>query len=738
MRLSVSVLMAVVVAAVLVAQSPNPQQPTFRTAINFVRVDVYPTANGQPVADLGKADFEVLEDGVSQTVDTFEHIVVRPRDIAAERVEPRSLRESNQMAGDARNRLFVVFLDTYHVTETSVSHDGTFRMAGSTTGRVPQKPFPLGTARIDRALTNFLDRTIGRDDLFAVLTPELDVEQLSFTRRPDNFADLVSNVWGRRFSWDDLDPEEERWAICYIPDCPYHCYDGILLDMVRRRREARTLDVLRRLVIRLGELREERKAVLLVSEGWVRYRPDRQLARPLARVCSPGCPPEVPQGKGIYVGTDGKLKAGTDPRTYMTVDWQQCESARSTIAHTDNDVTYRQLMDEANRTNTSFYPVDPRGLAVFATPMDYKDLPQTPTNMTTLPVDKALLADATDMRERLETLRNLATATDGSMTETNDLKGGLKKIADDLSDYYLLGYYSTNAKADGTFRKITVRVKRPGVAVRARRGYLAATEAEVAARRAVAAALDPELATRESALASLGAIRSDRPLHMAAGLAWQASGAGAQPRPVVWVVGELDVSAVREMEWSAGGEASVTLMAPNGQPVATEQATVSPAARTFLLHLQRALAPGEYLVRTRVHGRSGSGVDASEQVRVTVPDARAKSASTLGQPLLFRRGPFTGPGFQPTADLRFRRAERLRVDIPLGGPAELISARLLDRKGQPLSIPVTTGQRDEGGLRFASAEIALAPLALGDYLIEVSARRGDREEKVLTAFRIVL
>jgi len=751
MRPSVAVLLAVIVATALAAQAPAlserrrtrvegpsaPQQPTFRAGINFVRVDAYPTVDGKPVADLVRNDFEILEDGAPQRVDSFEHIVVQPGDITAERVEPRNLREANQMAADARNRLFVLFLDTYHVTEMSVSHDGSIWAPGSTTKPPMPKSGPLGTTRIDRALVSFLDRAVGANDLFAVLTPELDVEQLSFTRRPQNFEALVSNVWGRRFDWMDLDPEENRWGICYPPDCEFHCYDGILPDMVRRHREARTLDVLRRLVTRLGELREERKAVLLVSEGWARYRPDQQLAKPLARVCSRGCPAEAPQGKGIYVGTDGKLHAGTDPRTYMTVDWQQCESARSTIAHTDNDMMYRQLMDEANRTNTSFYPIDPRGLAVFGTPMDYKDLPQTPSNLTTLPADKNLLADSTDMRERLEALRSLATATDGRMTETNDMTGGLKKIADDLSDYYLLGYYSTNAKADGTFRKITVRVKRPGVTVRARRGYLAPTEAELAARRAAAAAMDPEVVSREGALASLGVIRSGRPFHLAAGVAWQTAVGAQAARQVVWVAGDLDVAAAREVAWSSGAEASIAVMSGDGRTVATGQASLSATARGFVLYLPAQLIAGEYLVRAKVQGRIGGGAEASEQVRIAVPAASDGAAAILGQPLVFRRGPFSGPGFQPTADLRFRRAERVRLDVPLSVTADSVSARVLDRKGQALAVPAAIAQREDNGLRLASAEVALAPLAPGDYLIEVCARRSDRQEKMLAAIRIV-
>jgi len=42
----------------------DAQTPTFRTEANYVRVDVYPTANGAPVVDLRQEDFEVLEDGV--------------------------------------------------------------------------------------------------------------------------------------------------------------------------------------------------------------------------------------------------------------------------------------------------------------------------------------------------------------------------------------------------------------------------------------------------------------------------------------------------------------------------------------------------------------------------------------------------------------------------------------------------------------------------------------------------
>src|SRR5690349_24642850 len=66
-------------AAALIAQSgtaapPQDQQPrpSFRTEANFILVDAYPTHDGQPVLDLTAEDFEVVEDGRAQAVQTFE------------------------------------------------------------------------------------------------------------------------------------------------------------------------------------------------------------------------------------------------------------------------------------------------------------------------------------------------------------------------------------------------------------------------------------------------------------------------------------------------------------------------------------------------------------------------------------------------------------------------------------------------------------------------------------------
>ena len=74
-RVSLVLGLASVALAFPAAQQPAP--PTFRTGANYVRVDVYPTRNDMPVTDLRREEFEVLDDKVPQTIDEFEHVVVR-------------------------------------------------------------------------------------------------------------------------------------------------------------------------------------------------------------------------------------------------------------------------------------------------------------------------------------------------------------------------------------------------------------------------------------------------------------------------------------------------------------------------------------------------------------------------------------------------------------------------------------------------------------------------------------
>ena len=73
---------------------------------------------------------------------------------------------------------------------------------------------------------------------------------------------------------------------------------------------------------------------------------------------------------------------------------------------------------------------------------------------------------------------------------------------------------------------------------------------------------------------------------------------------------------------------------------------------------------------------------------MTVPSPPRRDGCHGGTRALLRRGPFSGAGWQPAGDLRFRRQERVRVEIPVLGAFTASATRLLDRNGNRLDIPV--------------------------------------------------
>jgi VWFA-related protein len=124
------------------------------------------------------------------------------------------------------------------------------------------------------------------------------------------------------------------------------------------------------------------------------------------------------------------------------------------------DIDLHRLMQEltlsANRANATIYTVDPRGLAGV--------------------VDAGTYVDQSEWRTYLQkttsTLRYMAEETGGfAVVNTNDLVGELKKIDAEISDYYVLGYYSSNPDPMKRTRRLAVTVDRPGITVASRRAY---------------------------------------------------------------------------------------------------------------------------------------------------------------------------------------------------------------------------------------------------------------------------
>ena len=668
---------AVAAAAVLAAQD-QPPRPTFRTEANYVRVDAYPTKDGAPVADLTQNDFEVLENGVAQRIEQFEHISIRGSIPQEMRREPGSVAESREALQNPRARVFVIFLDTGHV-DVGGSHN------------------------IRQPLVDALNKLIGEDDLFAVMTPDMSALDLAFARRTTSIEGYLARHWdwGERDKLIPTDPVERDYESCF----GVQSQSAFTRELIARRREKRTIDALQDLVRYLRGAREERKAVITITDGWLLYGPNSQLENVV---------PAAAPGIQINPGT-GKLQPGNG-NIANTIPTDKCMQDVMFLSHIDDQSEFRDILNEANYANTAFYPLDPRGLAVFDSPI---------TAPLPLNVDNAQL------QSRMNSLRTLAENTDGlAMVNSNDLAGSFRKIVNDLSSYYLLGYYS-NGKLDGRFHTITVRVKRPGVSVRARHGYLASTPGAAAATAAAAAAAKPaplegDAAFAAAALMSLGTYAREVPLRVQAATGWKATDPGT---PFVAVEGELSASREFEDMWKAGAAVTIELATEDGPSLASTRVTLAPGSRTFRAALVAAqpFAPGNYVVRTSARP-TDSTLPTRDTLKLNVPHA----PQTTGL-IWIRRGPSTANRETPTADARFRRSEQVKVEVPTKSNQDA-SARLLDRTGKALAVPVTTALRDDAdGSRWTSAQLALAPLAVGDYVIDVA----DGNNHTFAAFKVI-
>ena len=269
-----------------------------------------------------------------------------------------------------------------------------------------------------------------------------------------------------------------------------------------------------------------------------------------------------------------------------------------------------------------------------------------------------------------------------------------------------------------------MRVKRPGVRVRARRGYRARTAAEVAAAAEAsvsAGTVRPDVLSAFSAIAASNS-RSTFTIKPAAWVPREGSGGAS-----VWVVGELEFRTRREPAWAGGASADVLVLAADGRRVGSAEVDISANQGSFGVKVATIgpLAAGDYAVRVRLRGR---GAETSDTTSVTIP----REASAMGEALMWRRGTSTGPHNMRTSYPRFQRSERLRLE--LATDASEATAKLLDRSGKVMQVPVQVSERADAaeGIRWIVADVTLAPLATGDYAVEVTAGGAVR----VTGFRV--
>lgn len=122
----------------------------------------------------------------------------------------------------------------------------------------------------------------------------------------------------------------------------------------------------------------------------------------------------------------------------------------------DNQASLEKTTNAAERANVSIYPIDARGLVASAPAGDASSASSRGTSALT---GAQMQSQRDTFNDSQETLSTLAYDTGGKLyVDDNDLALGMEKARDDIASYYIIGYYSTNIKMDGKYRRVEVRL----------------------------------------------------------------------------------------------------------------------------------------------------------------------------------------------------------------------------------------------------------------------------------------
>ena len=466
-------------AAVVPSAQQSPA-PVFGEKVEVASVDVLVLNKaGDPVGGLTQQDFTVKEDGVAQTVTSFEAIGFAESEASAAGSE--RFISSNSVDRVRPERAFLVIYDDVHMTTLGA------RLAEREFEKLVEGLAPgdvltvLSTARRATWTTRLPE---GRDELLAFargvkglkamdLTParisDWEAMQIYYARDP-SILGMVARRYFENGLIAEMPPPPSESTSRRELDVPYG------LPMIRAKaqqmyREAAvnavaSLDVMKRAVAALGTQRG-RKAVLVLSEGFV------------------------------------------------------YDSTRT---------EFKELVRGAREANAVLYFFDARGSSGPNAPDNEAE------NWRTLE-ERDISATVNNFAHDSEGAESVALDTGGRVFKGTDQLGtAMLKVVRESRTYYLLGYVSSNPKRDGKFRSIQVSVARPGVEVRARKGYYAPRNTEES-KPVPADKVDPRV---RAGLDS--PFDSDKiPIRMAS----YVLGNGPSGKTTVLLVAELDLKSVR-------------------------------------------------------------------------------------------------------------------------------------------------------------------------------------------------
>ena len=402
------------------ASAPAPAVPTFGATAEAVTVDVVVLdKEGHPVTDLQRGDFVLSEDGRPQDIVGFE-----PRAFAAgagpaeAEAEAAAGTASNERGSAPGGRTLAFLVDDLGIGPLRMGELAKAISRWLADGAAPGDEVTLVTTSGDAWWSDSVGG--GRDDLLAVLAHLKGKKgQASTLDAMSDFEAYSIDVLGTSIESDTLGPSVldrvvDRWL-----RNDYCIRDGnnpaISIRSCRSQATARARQVYAAARARGVNLLA---AVERLSTG---------LSGARGR-------------KTVIVLSEGLLR-DTEQRAF------------------------ERAVDASRRGNTAVSFVDVRGLTV--TPLMGADQRQAPRGGD--------LGSAIIENSILETAGGeyMAETTGGSIVRnTNDIGGSVRRLADEGAAYYLLGYQPDRPN-DGRWRKLTVKVARPGLTVRARKGYFA-------------------------------------------------------------------------------------------------------------------------------------------------------------------------------------------------------------------------------------------------------------------------
>jgi VWFA-related protein len=384
------------------------QSPTFRVQIAAVTLDVVARdSNGRFIPDLAKGEFEIYEDGVKQEI--------------ASMTMSHGGRVTNVLVAPQAPAPEGVILPTR-------------RVATDTSGRIfmffvddLHLQFQA-SGRVRELFKQIAQQLVHDGDLFSIVSSGPSSIRVGLTYDRKQLLDTIDKITG-----DGLRPFDVINAAAG-PGGPTELRYRAQVAFATMRENLRQLE----------KVQNRRKVLVWVSEGYD-FNPFQESRLGLREPSSPFMQNWLQQFAG---------EEGVDRRSDPTVVQQQQDE---TFSDADLAFALGDITRAANRANTTIFTIDPRGLMVASSDIDQ-------------PVDPVEWGHYIQTSQ--QSMRLLAAETGGlAVVNMNDFEGALKRIDAETSDYYVLGYYSTNTDVNRRRRRIEVRVTRPDTQVWSRTEY---------------------------------------------------------------------------------------------------------------------------------------------------------------------------------------------------------------------------------------------------------------------------